>query len=154
PTDVTVAKLLRQAGYATGLVGKWGLGHEGSAGVPTRQGFDFFYGYLDQTHAHNYYPTFLLRNEERVRLRNVVPDEGPVGQGVASVKLDYSHDLLTQEALAFVERSRDRPFFLYLAYTIPHANNEARGKGGMEVPDLGPYADENWPEPEKAKAAM
>jgi arylsulfatase A-like enzyme len=153
PTDVTIARLLQQAGYATGLVGKWGLGHEGSTGVPTRQGFDCFYGYLDQTHAHNYYPTFLIRNEARVPLRNVVPNEGKVGQGVASQKLDYSHDLLTREALGFVERNKDRPFFLYLAYTIPHANNEAKGQG-MEVPDLGPYANENWPEPEKAKAAM
>src|SRR5262249_4162255 len=65
PEDVTVARLLKDAGYATGLVGKWGLGHEGSTGVPTRQGFDSFYGYLDQTHAHNYYPTFLMRNEQR-----------------------------------------------------------------------------------------
>ena len=79
PEDMTVAEVLKRAGYRTGLIGKWGLGHEGSTGVPTRQGFDYFYGYLDQTHAHNYYPTFLLRNEERVRLRNVVPNEGPVG---------------------------------------------------------------------------
>ena len=153
PSDVTVARLLQQAGYATGLVGKWGLGHEGSTGVPTKQGFDSFFGYLDQAHAHNYYPTFLLRDETRVPLRNVVPNEGPAGQGVASKKLDYSHDLLTQEALAFVERNKARPFFLYLAYTIPHANNEAKNKG-MEVPDLGAYADRDWPEPEKAKAAM
>lgn len=153
PEDVTLAEVLKQADYATGLIGKWGLGHEGSTGVPTRQGFDYFFGYLDQTHAHNYYPTFLHRNEERVKLRNVVPNEGRWGQGVASVKVDYSHDLFAEEALQFVERHKEEPFFLYLALTIPHANNEAR-RAGMEVPDLGPYADKDWPEPEKRKAAM
>ena len=66
PSDVTIAELLQQAGYTTGLVGKWGLGHEGSPGIPTRQGFDYFFGYLDQHHAHNYYPHFLVRNENRV----------------------------------------------------------------------------------------
>ncbi len=153
PTDRTVAELLRQAGYATGLTGKWGLGQEGSSGVPTRQGFDFFFGYLDQAHAHNYYPTFLLRNEERVRLGNVVPNEGPDGQGVASVKVEYSHDRISDEALRFIEQHKDRPFFLYLALTIPHANNEA-GKQGMEVPELGIYAERDWPDPEKGFAAM
>jgi arylsulfatase A-like enzyme len=153
PDDVTVARLLKQAGYATGLVGKWGLGHEGSTGIPTRQGFDYFFGYLDQHHAHNYYPSFLVRNQQRVPLRNVVPDEGPYGQGVASEKVQYSHDLLVEDALAFVDRHKDRPFFLYLALTIPHANNEA-GNRGMEVPDYGPYADRDWPEPQKGLAAM
>ncbi|MBW3624995.1 MAG: arylsulfatase [Armatimonadetes bacterium] len=153
PQDVTVAEVMKTAGYATGLVGKWGLGDEGTPGVPTKQGFDSFYGYLNQTHAHNYYPTFLLRNEERVKLRNVVPNEGKVGQGVASKKLDYTHDLFTNEALDYVDRNREKPFFLYLAYTIPHTNNEAKAKG-MEVPDLGIYADRDWPESEKAFAAM
>lgn len=151
--DLTVAETLKQSGYTTGLIGKWGLGHEGSAGVPTRKGFDYFFGYLDQTHAHNYYPTFLLRNEERVKLRNVVPDEGPVGQGKASQKIDYSHDLMTEEANDFILRNQQQPFFLYLAYTIPHANNEARAEG-MEVPDLGEYRDREWPAAGKAFAAM
>lgn len=153
PKDVTIAEALRAAGYATGLVGKWGLGHEGSSGVPTRQGFDEFFGYLDQHHAHNYYPAFLMRGEERVPLRNVVPGEGEFGRGVATEKIDYSHDLLTEEALAFIDRRHEAPFFLYLAYTIPHANNEA-GDAGMEVPDLGVYADRDWPAPRKAAAAM
>jgi arylsulfatase A-like enzyme len=153
PEDVTAAEVLKQAGCATGIAGKWGLGGEGGSGQPTRQGFDSFYGYLDHGHAHNYYPTFLFRNEERVRLRNEVPDEGRYGQGVATKRLDYSSDLFTQEALQFIEKNRERPFFLYLAYTIPHANNEARQKG-MEVPDLGQYADREWPEPQKAHAAM
>ncbi len=153
PEDVTVAKLLKAAGYATGLCGKWGLGHEKSTGVPTRQGFDFFFGYLDQTHAHNYYPSFLVRNEERVPLPNVVPKEGAAGQGVASKKVEYSHDLIAREALAFVDRNKDTPFFLYYAVTLPHANNEA-GKEGMEIPDHGPYRDLDWPEPQKGHAAM
>ena len=153
--DVTVAEVLKGAGYATALVGKWGLGEAGSEGVPTRQGFDTFYGYLNQHHAHNYYPTFLWRNEEKVALPNVVPNEDRAGGGCATVRKAYSHDLLMDEALKFVERGAkgDKPFFLYLALTIPHANNEA-GARGMEVPDLGPYAKEDWPEPEKGKAAM
>lgn len=153
PEDVTVAEVLKQAGYATGLVGKWGLGHEGSTGLPTRQGFDFFYGYLDQHMAHNYYPTFLVRNEKRVPLRNIVPNKGMWGDGVASEKIDYSHDLIADEALKFIDANKDRPFFLYIALTIPHANNEA-GNRGMEVPDLGQYADKDWPDPQKGHAAM
>jgi arylsulfatase A-like enzyme len=153
PEDVTVAEVLKTAGYRTALVGKWGLGHEGSSGVPTRQGFDYFFGYLDQTHAHNSYPTFLLRNEERVPLRNVVPNEGPVGQGIASVRLDFAPDLMAEEALGFIDRSKDAPFFLYYSPTLPHANNEA-GRNGMEVPDVGEYASRDWPERQKQHAAM
>ena len=153
PKDVTVAEVLKEGGYATGLVGKWGLGHEGSSGLPTRQGFDHFFGYLDQHHAHNFYPSFLVRGEKRVPLRNVVPNEGKWGQGVATKKVDYSHDLLAADALRFVDENKERPFFLYYALTIPHANNEA-GRKGMEVPDYGPYADEDWPEPDKGFAAM
>jgi arylsulfatase A-like enzyme len=136
-----------------GWWGSGGGGHEGSNGVPTRQGFDSFFGYLDQHHAHNYYPSFLMRDEQRVPLGNVVPGEGKFGQGVATQKSEYSHDLLTREALAFVDAHKDGPFFLYLAYTIPHANNEA-GKKGMEVPDYGIYADKDWPDAQKGTAAM
>jgi arylsulfatase A-like enzyme len=153
PQDLTVAKVFKEAGYATGLCGKWGLGQEGSTGVPTRQGFDFFYGYLDQAHAHNYWPTFLLKNEERVPLKNEVPNEGPAGQGVASKRVEWSHDLIAREALGFIDRNRERPFFLYFAATLPHANNEAKNKG-MEIPDYGEYGDRDWPEPEKGRAAM
>jgi len=150
----TVAAVLREAGYATGLYGKWGLGGPGSSGHPNRQGFDEFFGYLCQRHAHNYYPAFLFRNGERVALDNEMP-EPPRGDGAgeARTKRTYSHDRIAEEALAFVERHRDRPFFLYLALTIPHANNEA-GQRGMEVPDLGAYADRPWPEPQKGLAAM
>jgi arylsulfatase A-like enzyme len=153
PEEVTVAEVLKTAGYSTTLFGKWGLGHEGSDGVPTRQGFDAFFGYLDQHHAHNYYPAFLMKNEERFPLKNVVPGEGDFGSGVATTKAEYSHDLIAARALKWVESQQDKPFFLYLAFTTPHANNEA-GKKGMEVPDLGSYADKDWPEQQKAHAAM
>jgi len=148
-----VAECLKAAGYATACIGKWGLGEADTTGAPWKQGFDLFFGYLNQGHAHNYWTTFLWRNGERVRLANVVPDENAKGMGVATERKQYSHDLFTEEALAFIDRSKDRPFFLYLPYTIPHANNQA-GSHGMEVPDQGPFAGENWPEQEKNFASM
>jgi arylsulfatase A-like enzyme len=153
PEDVTVAEVLKSVRYKTALIGKWGLGEAGTIGVPNRQGFDYFFGYLNQRHAHNYYPTFLWRNEERIKLRNVVPDEDEAGSGNSTGRVDYTHDLMAEESLKFIEQNRGRPFFLYLAFTIPHANNEAKNKG-MEVPDLGEFANKDWPEQEKAKAAM
>jgi arylsulfatase A-like enzyme len=152
PSDITVAELLKQAGYKTGIIGKWGLGEPDSTGIPNRQGFDYWFGYLNQRHAHNYYPAYLWRNQEKVQLKNEVRDVNPPG-GVATKRVEYSHDLFAEEALAFVERSKDGPFFLYLAFTIPHANNEA-GREGMEVPDYGIYKDRDWPEPQKGHAAM
>jgi len=154
PEDITVAELLKGAGYTTGIIGKWGLGEGGSTGIPNRQGFDYWFGYLNQRHAHNYYPEFLWKNEEKVPLKGnklTRPAEG--GWGVAAEKVTYSHDLFAGEALNFVEKNKAKPFFLYLALTIPHANNEA-GKKGMEVPDLAPYADKDWPEAQKGHAAM
>ncbi len=153
PEDVTVAQVLHDAGYATGLVGKWGLGQEGTGGAPNHKGFDYFFGYVDQTMAHNYYPTYLVRNETRVPLRNRVPHPGKYGQGVATKKIDYSADLIADDAVTFVRDHRDKPFFLYFAATLPHANDEAK-PNGMEVPDYGPYADRDWPAPEKGYAAM
>jgi arylsulfatase A-like enzyme len=132
--DVTVAEVLRGAGYATGIVGKWGLGEPKTPGIPTRQGFDFWFGYLNQRRAHDYYPSYLWRNTEKV----------PLNQG--GKKSDYAHDLMTTEALDFVRRVKDKPFFLYLAYTIPHAK--------FQVPSLDPYAEEPWPEQARAYAAM
>lgn len=153
PEDVTVAEVLKQAGYATGLVGKWGLGSEGTNGTPNKKGFDFFYGYVDQTHAHNYYPEFLVRNETREPLRNVVPNPGKYGQGVASEKVDYSDDLILAEGLKFMEQHKNGPFFLYFSSTLPHANDEAK-PNGMEIPSYGEYAKMDWPDPEKGFAAM
>ncbi len=76
PSDVTVAELMKQAGYATGIIGKWGLGEPDTTGVPNRKGFDYWFGYLNQQHAHNYYPDYLWQNEEKVPLANKVE---PVG---------------------------------------------------------------------------
>src|SRR5919106_624906 len=98
PEDVTVAEVLKSAAYKTALIGKWGLGEAGTTGVPNRQGFGFFFGYFKQRHAHNYYPTFLWRDEERVKLRNVVPDEDEEGSGVSTNRVDYTHDLMAEEA--------------------------------------------------------
>ena len=137
----------------TGAIGKWALGEEGTSSIPTKSGFDSFYGYLNQTHAHNYYPEFLIRNADRESLANVVPNAGPFGEGVATVRVQYSHDLFIQEALDFIDRFKGDDFFLYLPLTIPHANNEA-GINGMEVPDLRIYANRDWPESQKCIAAM
>lgn len=153
PEDVTAAEMLKTAGYQTGLIGKWGLGEAGTSGIPNRQGFDYFFGYLNQHHAHNYYPTYLWRNQEKVPLKNVVPNEDSAGGGKASVREQYSHDLFAEEAREFVRRHQADRFFLYLALTIPHANNEA-GRQGMEVPDYGSYEETGWPEPQKGHAAM
>ena len=150
---MTLPRMLKKAGYTTALVGKWGLGGPDSTGIPNRQGFDHFFGYLCQRHAHNYYPEFLFRNEQRVPLRNKVAGNRADGAGVATEKVDYSYDLMEAEALRFVEENKNGPFFLYMAVTLPHANNEA-GKRGMEVPDYGVYAGTDWPEPQKGHAAM
>ena len=158
--DVTVADLLSEAGYKTGIIGKWGLGEINTSGFPIEQGFDFFYGYLSQLRAHNYYPDYLWRNTEQETLNNkvVYVEEGKLkGKGSAAVEQnEYSHDLFTKEALKFVDESSDAPFFLYLAYTIPHANNEywLVEEHGMEVPDYGQYADKDWPDAQKGLAAM
>ena len=156
PEDLTVAEVLKAADFSTGQVGKWGLGHEGSTGTPTKKGFDFFFGYLDQHHAHLYYPTFLVKNERRVKLRNVVPDEGSWGQGVASKKVDYSPQLMLDETLGFIDAHKDERFFLYLSYTLPHANNEALRKtgDGTAVPNHGIYEAKNWKKQNKGQAAM
>lgn len=152
PDDPCVAELLRKAGYATALIGKWGLGEAGSTGLPTRKGFDYFFGYLNQYHAHNYYPDYLWRNEEKVPIDN--PQSAV--ENVAAQRRVYAPDLFREEALKFLTTHKDRPFFLYFATTIPHANNErTRAFGeGNEVPDDTPYTRENWPQAEKNKAAM
>ena len=156
PSDFTVAELFKKAGYKTGCFGKWGLGNEGTDGIPTKQGFDSFYGYLHQGHAHNYYPTFLIKNESRIKLRNIPEQESKTGAGWASVRRDYSHDLITENALHWIDMNHNEQFFLYLPFTIPHANNEGkRGtKDGQEVPDYGIYRDKNWTNQNKGQAAM
>ena len=160
--DLTVAALLQRAGYATALVGKWGLGMDDMPGHPLAQGFDFFFGYLDQVHAHNYFPDYVWRNRKKLTLPNEVRDI-PVGKdgawgmgGIATKRVAYSPKLMLDEALAFIERSKSQPFFLYFATTIPHANNEAAKEpgGGAETPNYGIYRDQPWPDPDKGYAAI
>jgi arylsulfatase A-like enzyme len=148
PEDVTVAEILKRAGYRTGLVGKWGLGEDESTGTPMRKGFDSFFGYLNQAHAHNYFPEFLWKDGKKFPLEGNV-----VVKGVAKERKQYSPDLFIREALAFLDGPREQPFFLYFASTLPHANNEAGAKG-MEIPSDTPYGSESWPQPQKNHAAM
>ena len=160
PEDLTVAEVLDRAGFATGMIGKWGLGEAGTTGVPNQQGFDYFFGYLNQIRAHNYYPDYLWENDTKYPLDNEIEivQEG-YARGVGSYatkKVQYSHDLFTEKAIDFVKANADTMFFMYLAYTIPHANNESihNNEHGMEVPDYGVYANEDWPDVEKGAAAM
>lgn len=158
--DTTVAELLQSAGYATGLIGKWGLGELGSEGVPNKKGFDYFYGFLNQIRAHNFYPDYVWENEQKVFFRNeIVMAESTYAKGIgnaASKQEVYIQDQFNQKALDFIERSRERPFFLYYAMTLPHANNEywLVEEHGMEVPDYGIYANKDWPEAQKGLASM
>jgi len=128
--SLTIAKILKAQGYATGAMGKWGLGMVGTTGDPNRQGFDLFFGYNCQSHAHNYYPTYLWRNQEHVALdnpdfspRQKLPD-GADPNNPASyaqyVGKQYAPDLCMDEALRFIRANRQRPFFLYVPTTIPH----------------------------------
>jgi uncharacterized sulfatase len=157
PEDVTVAELLKSAGYATGGVGKWANGNTENTGHPNLQGFDFWMGYLDQGRAHNYYPEYLWRNRDKVPLEgNVLSKHKNARDRVSEKRVTYSHDVMTEEALGFIRRSKDKPFLLHVHWTIPHANNEGgRVCGdGQEVPDYGSYKDKDWPSPEKGFAAM
>ena len=159
--DFTVAEALKKANYSTALIGKWGLGEVGQEGHPLGQGFDYFYGYLNQVHAHNFYPEFLWKNFDKHRLRNEVQLVGKKGYagfigGAATKRIDYSHDLFAEEALSWISKNKDNPFFLYLPLTIPHANNEgSRMFGdGAEVPEYGIYDKMDWPKQDKGQAAM
>jgi len=149
---LTVAEILKARGYATAAIGKWGLGPPGSTGDPNNQGFDLFFGYNCQRHAHNYYPRYLWKNGEKIQLPG--NDRGLTGK-------QYSHDLLEAEALEFIRRHRSRPFFLYIPFTIPHL--------ALQVPEdslkeyLGKWEDPPYrggngylphPHPRAAYAAM
>lgn len=113
----TVASLLKEAGYATGAFGKWGLGYPGSVGDPNNQGFDEFYGYNCQRQAHNYYPFHLWHNQQRIML--------PGNEG--SRKEQYAADLIHEKAMSFIRENKNRPFFAFLPYVHPHAE--------LSVPD-------------------
>ena len=158
PNETTVAELLHNAGYHTALIGKWGLGNAGTAGVPQQKGFDEFVGYLDQVHAHDYYTDYLDRYDPKHpdEPKDVLFENQDGKRGL------YIPDLFTKAALNFLtinkpdQFNRHRPFFLFLSDTIPHANNEefSRTGNGMQVPSDAPYSNESWPQVEKNKAAM
>ena len=157
--DASIAEMLKRAGYTTGLIGKWGLGASDSSGAPQRKGFDYHFGFLNQTHAHNHFPNFLWRNGERVPLPNDLVPVGQVeGTGYATKPAAYANDLFWADAEKFIEDNRTRPFFLYLAITTPHANNErSRVLGdGNEVPEdeYAGYAQYDWKRSLKGHAAM
>lgn len=162
PKNPTVASMLKKAGYRTASIGKWGIGTPDKLSNPNDVGFDHFFGYVDMWHAHNFYPEFLIRNGAVQNLRNEVapkwkkyqtPGKPQGGRGVAVKRLDYAPDLFADEVEMFIRDNHKQPFFLYFAMNVPHANNEA-GNKGMEVPELGEFADKDWPEPEKGFAAM
>lgn len=141
---VTVAEVLKNAGYVTGGVGKWGLGAPGSEGHPNAQGFDYWYGHLCQRKSHSYYPDYVWRNNEKVIFENNDP---------AAQKGEYIHDYFTKEAIGFIKENKEHPFFLYLAYSIPHLEfvapeesmEEYRGKF-PETPFAGTGYHEELPE--------
>lgn len=151
--DITVAEVLKQGGFKTGVFGKWAMGLKGTSGTPSRQGFEEFFGYLSQTHAHDYYPTELFRSSA---LHNNEDDAVPIATNADGKKGLYSHDMFWMASSNYVRINKYFPFFMYVPYTIPHAHN-ALGKrtgNGMEVPNDKPYSGENWTQPEKNKAAM
>jgi arylsulfatase len=150
--DVTIAELLKQRGYATAAIGKWGLGHFGTTGDPNRQGFDLFFGYNCQYHAHNHYPAFLWRNTEKVRY--------PGNDGKSLAGAVYSQDEFTREALQFIQQHKDEPFFLFLPVVIPHLSiqvpDESLAQYTSELPEA-PYKHNAYlqhPQPRAGYAAM
>ncbi|MFD2157514.1 arylsulfatase [Rubritalea tangerina] len=138
--SVTVASVLKKQGYATGGFGKWGLGNVGTTGVPEKQGFDLWYGYYDQKHAHNYYPSFLVRNSK----------EEPLKGNANNKKQQYTHYLIEEETLKFIDKNKDHPFFCYAAWTPPHGQFVIPAND----PNLAYYKDKPWSQTVKNYAAM
>ncbi|MBI5831355.1 MAG: arylsulfatase [Armatimonadetes bacterium] len=134
---VTVAQVLRQQGYATACMGKWGMGMFDTTGSPLRKGFDHFFGYNCQRHAHSYFPTYLYRDDQRFELP----------ENVGGAKKTYAQNLIQKDVLDWVRGHRDGPFFLFYAVTLPH--------GDYEIDNLGEYADRaGWTPQQKTYAAM
>jgi arylsulfatase A-like enzyme len=134
---VTVAEILKSAGYATGCTGKWGMGFFDTSGSPFKQGFDRFFGYNCQRHAHSYFPTYLWDNDKKIELP---------GNDGKSVGKTYAQELIQKSALDFVRSNQAKPFFLFYAVTLPH--------GRHEIDDLGRYAGKPWSLEEKSYAAQ
>lgn len=137
PDETTLAQIFQRAGYRTGAFGKWGLGTMPDLhALPTRKGFDTFYGYLDQVHAHTYYPDMLWNNER----------ESHIPENFGGGRKKYSHDLIAARALKFIDESKDGPFFLYAPFTLPHSK--------FEGPNDEPYSAKAWPPAARHLAAM
>ena len=128
--DITVAEELKRAGYKTGIIGKWGLAEGDDSSMPLNQGFDYFYGYRKHGEAHHYYPSELWENNKSFKTANITLKK----QGT------FSHDTFVAKAKDFIQNSKDNPFFLYLAFTIPHYE--------LTVPEdsKAPYKKLNWEE--------
>ena len=135
-TDITFAKLLQQNGYQTGCFGKWGIGNPPPLNDPYIHGFEEFYGYINMYHAHNYYPEFLVHNGKKIKLRNILFDSWRKkraglqyeGAGVSKVTIDYAPKLIADKLIGYIRKAssnKSKPFFIYYALNIPHANNEA-----------------------------
>jgi arylsulfatase A len=125
----TIGHMLQEKGYVTGIFGKWGLGSKTSTGLPAKQGFDYFSGYLDHKHAHNYYPDYIYRYGKEVELDNNVKVHN-LGKNrpldyKAYVGKQYVPDLMLEDALAFINEQKNNPFFLYYPLTIPHVALQA-----------------------------
>ncbi|MCK5171756.1 MAG: arylsulfatase, partial [Planctomycetes bacterium] len=166
---VTLPGLMKRAGYKTAFVGKWGLGGPDTTGLPTKQGVDYFFGYLDQWRAHSYYPTYLYENDRKFKLNNhsfaahqklkAVPEKKDYHKDYMAN--DYSPDFMTEKALDFVRKNKNNPFFLTLAYPIPHVSlqvpekslNQYKGKF-PETPYIGEKGYLPHPYPRAAYAAM
>jgi arylsulfatase A len=133
----TVARLLKSQGYSTACIGKWGMGMFDTSGSPFRMGFDHFFGYNCQRHAHSYFPRYLYRGDQRFEL----PGNTGAGKGET-----YAQNLIADETLQWVRANRARPFFLFYAITLPH--------GRYEIDDQGIYQDRDWTEQQKNYAAM
>ena len=159
--DVTVGEVMKSAGYTTGCFGKWGLGDAHSSGMATRQGFDTFFGYYDQVHAHSYYPAYLWNNDRKYYLPG---NSGRDSDGLTGdIRGQYTHDEIQTKILDFIQDHRDRPFFCYVPYTIPHTellvpeNSLSEYAGKFSEPN--PYVTESkhyqdQRQPRAAYAAM
>jgi arylsulfatase A-like enzyme len=134
--DVTIAELLKEQGYRTGGIGKWSLGDPGTEGDATNQGFDMWFGYQNQDHAHYYFPEYL--DDSWSPTRRVEYPGNSVSRSV------YSHDVMTERALEFIDKNTENPFFLYAAYTVPHFSSGEEDPDKLAVPSLEPYSNKPW----------
>ena len=157
PDDFTLAELMKQAGYSTGGVGKWGLGKPGTWGLPNQQGFDNWFGHYNQDQAHFYYPDFVWENDEVILLQelNIVDEVGVIVGNRGGENTFYTHDLFTEKAIDFIHTNKNHPFFLFISYTIPHYSDYPKDSPEHYiVPSDEPYTSEDWPQIAKNYAAM